>query len=108
MPHERRRLFRMLRDTGAKNLFIISGDRHFAEISALPGLFEKPLFEFTASSLNVATDYARGERNRYRRGEMFMGDNFGFVQIDWKKRSARIEIRDVNGRYVMHDAVQFK
>ena len=34
-PHERERLFNLIRETGAEGVIILSGDRHLAELSMM-------------------------------------------------------------------------
>ena len=36
-PHERERLFKLIRETGAEGVIILSGDRHLAELSMMDG-----------------------------------------------------------------------
>jgi hypothetical protein len=56
-PSERQRLFRLIRDTRANGVVLLSGDRHLAEMSRLPVDHPDgvgyPLFDVTSSSLNA-------------------------------------------------------
>ena len=56
-PLERQRLFRLIRESKADGVVILSGDRHLAEISRLPADHKDgvgyPLYDITSSSLNV-------------------------------------------------------
>jgi alkaline phosphatase D len=108
LPHERDRLFRVLRETGAEGVIVLSGDRHFAEISRLPGeVVGYPLYELTSSSLNAPGGPAT-ERNGHRvTAEGFSEANFGVVRIDWSAPDARValEVRDTSGQPVLAHAV---
>jgi alkaline phosphatase D len=108
-PRERERLLRLIRDTQAGGVVLISGDRHLAEISRLPadaGGPAYPLFEVTSSSLNspsgsLTRTKARfaNEINSYRVGLTYFETNFGTVLIDWEVTDPvlRLQVRDEAG-----------
>jgi len=113
-PRERLRLLRLIRETKADGVVIISGDRHLSEISRLaadrpegPGY---PLFDVTSSSLNAPSGnftkagvrYAN-EINSYRVGLTYFDVNFGTIQIDWDQPDpvVRLQVRDEKGGVVM-------
>ena len=66
LPHERQRLFDLIERTRAEGLVIISGDRHWAELSVLEDPRLYPLYDLTSSSFNQI--HARGipTPNKYR------------------------------------------
>lgn len=109
IPHERERMLRLIRDTGADGVVFISGDRHSSELSLLrPSLAEAgsavdvgyPIYDLTSSALTNSTattfeeqqsgPYARGpvvffnEINRHRVGSVLRYNNFGTLAIDWE------------------------
>lgn len=97
LPHERTRLFNLIRASGAEGLIILSGDRHVAELSRMnngPGGY--PLYDITSSGLTM-TYSIEGEPNRWRVGEMFTPNNFGLMLVDWSKPDPQItlQIRDI-------------
>jgi hypothetical protein len=99
-PHERERLFRLIRDTGAEGVILLSGDRHLAELSMMDGAVGYPIYDLTSSGLNQASKSWRPyEANRHRVATMNWGDNFGLITIDWNRPDPRIslQIRDVEG-----------
>src|SRR5262249_27568458 len=99
-PHERQRLYDLIRDTEAGGVLFLSGDRHLAELSQMDGGAGYPLFDLTSSGLNQADKrWRRVEVNRHRVATMPYGDNFGVVEIDWDREDPRIslQIRDVDG-----------
>ncbi len=112
-PRERRRLFDLIRKTGAEGVVIISGDRHLAEISRLPpeaAGIGYPIFDVTSSSLNTpsgnftkaGTRFAN-EINSYRVGLTYFDTNFGFIEIDWTQPDPvlRLQVRDEKGDVVL-------
>jgi alkaline phosphatase D len=99
-PHERERLFKLIRDSGAEGVIILSGDRHLAELSMMDAGAGYPIYDLTSSGLNQAARAWRPlETNRHRVATMNWGDNFGFILIDWDRPDPRIslQIRDVEG-----------
>jgi alkaline phosphatase D len=108
LPHERARLLGLIRDTGARGVVLLSGDRHLAELSRLsPARAERenlphpgyPIYDLTSSALTQsrATVFAdqldnwsepramehRNELNRYRLGALMRYNNYGTVAINW-------------------------
>lgn len=99
-PHERQRLFALIRDTRATGVLFLSGDRHLAELSMMDGGVGYPLFDLTSSGLNQASRSWRPlEENRHRVGTMNWGDNFGLIAIDWDRPDPVIslQVRDEDG-----------
>ncbi len=116
-PREQERLFELLRRTRAEGLVILSGDRHFAEISRRqePGLY--PLYDITSSGLNRHFPENYVNPNRYRLEGASLGDgsqgtahpgvypgaylleNFGELDVDWSDPDPvlRVQIFDVAG-----------
>lgn len=95
-PAERERLLALVARTHASGLVIVSGDRHDAELSLLPGAgvvdpltgartanpLGYPLLDLTTSSLNSPRPWS-WELNRHRVGDAFFGANFGTIEVDW-------------------------
>ena len=100
LPHERDRLYKLIRDTSAAGLFIISGDRHLAELSMMDAGIGYPLYDLTSSGLTQAsTKWRKLETNRHRVMTMNVGNNFGVIAIDWSRPDPLIslQIRDEAG-----------
>jgi len=117
-PHERQRLLRLIRDTNASGVIVISGDRHLAEISRLPADDDAgigyPLFDVTSSSLNAASGNTTkagvrfgNEINSRRMGLTYFDTNFGCIEIDWKQADPvlRLQVRDEKGGVVLQQRV---
>jgi alkaline phosphatase D len=97
LPHERQKLYNLIRDTKASGVVFISGDRHLAELSMMDGGVGYPLYDLTSSALNRSTyNWRRYETNRHRVGTMNWGDNFGMVKIDWEKPDPVISLQVVD------------
>ena len=83
-PNARKRLLRMIVKTKPKNLIILSGDRHMAEVTKmdLVGL-PYPLYDFTSSGLTHVRS-SQTEANKMRVGAMIVKRNFGVLKIAWE------------------------
>ncbi len=99
-PHERARLYKLLRDTGAAGVVILSGDRHLAELSLMDAGLGYPLYDLTSSGLNQGNKFWRKlEKNSHRVATMNFGNNFGLITLAWDKKDPLIglQIRDEDG-----------
>jgi alkaline phosphatase D len=108
-PRERQRLLDLIdRTTGREPVVLLSGDRHTAEISKLDRPGKLPVYDITASSLNMAGSSALDEPNAYRVGERFQPANFGMIEIDWTGKSPKLslQLRDVEGKIVRKATVE--
>jgi len=91
-PASRARLIQLLAKVKPKNTFIISGDRHIAEISkmTIPGL-PYELYDFTSSGLtHTWSDKMTSEVNQSRVGNLIIEKTFGLIEIDWNVRQPRV------------------
>lgn len=107
-PHERERLFKLIRDTKAAGIVCISGDRHLAELSQMDAGIGYPLFDLTSSGLTMASPKWRAlEVNRHRVATMNHGNNFGFLSIDWTRKDPIIsmQIRDEVGDVMIQEKI---
>ena len=118
-PHERKRLFSLIKKTKAEGVVFLSGDRHLAEIARLPADHALgvgyPLYDITSSSLNTpsgnftkaGTRFAN-EINSYRVGLTYFETNFGTVVIDWEQTDPviRLQVRDAAGGVVLQQRVK--
>ncbi|MCS7062803.1 MAG: alkaline phosphatase family protein [Methylacidiphilales bacterium] len=112
-PHERQRLLRLIRDTHAEGVILLSGDRHMAEFSRLPvddplspGY---PITEFTSSSLNMSGFKNPAEPNPYRIPEtkQITENNFGLIDIDWDSDDPLITLSICSERNKNLQTIQF-
>jgi len=108
LPHERERLYKLLKDTKATGVIVLSGDRHLAELSMMDAGLGYPLYDLTSSGLNQGSQgWRKLEINRHRVATMPFGDNFGVVTIDWSHKDPLIalQIRDVDGELTIQHKI---
>jgi alkaline phosphatase D len=100
LPHERQRMLDLLKNTQAKGVVFISGDRHWSELSALSDDVPYPIFDLTSSSFNQLHQRGTPTENQFRfLPKTFHQENYGVVNIDWAPSTpvVKLEIRDLNG-----------
>ena len=96
MPLERQKFLDTIRDSGAKGVVLLSGDRHIGALyrETPPGLY--PLHELTSSGLNMVY-WAAKEPGPNRVGALYAAANFGVVDIDWWEHKVTLALRDEGG-----------
>ena len=89
-PKAKRRMLETLTNANTKNIVVISGDRHFAEISKTQwnGRF---LYDITSSNLNFPSSPPADE-NKLRVGEVISDVNFGLLKIEWKDGVPHVKV----------------
>lgn len=92
-PLERERLLNLIQKTKAKNLVILSGDRHAASIAKLDTKKSGTLYDITASALNKEAKEGNELNDSTYLSEAFGEPNFGLLKINWNQKKALIEIR---------------
>ncbi len=96
-PAARDRLLRIVRESGAKGVIFLSGDRHQAEISRMTGGDTPyPLYDITSSGLTHVAQGNTDEPNRFRVGKAVAKLNFGLIAIDWSAVPATVSF-DIRG-----------
>lgn len=93
-PKERQRFFDLLKKTHAKNVVVLSGDRHIASITKTTVKGYGDLYEITSSSINRANTY--GDSDPQYVGPVYNKENFGLATIDWTKKKMLVEIHGFN------------
>lgn len=95
-PLERQKLIDTIRDSGAKGVVLLSGDRHVGALyrETAPGLY--PLYEVTSSGLNMVY-WAAKEPGPNRLGPLYAAANFGIADVDWWERKLTLALRDEGG-----------
>jgi len=94
MPHQQENLFNMIKNTEAKNVLILSGDRHISEFSkiGIKGM-TYPLIDFTSSGLTHSYDGFSGEPNQHRTGEVVSDISFGVLKFDFRTKTVTMQMR---------------
>lgn len=105
-PHERQRLFDLVRETDAKGVILVSGDRHIGGLYRETRAVPYPLLEATASP-GTAPFPGNREPGPNRIGGVYGMENFGTVDIDWWERAVTLSIRSINGEPVRRIVVPF-
>jgi len=96
-PSEVQKMKELLSQAKAKNIIILSGDRHMAEISVaeLPG-WDYPLIDFTSSGLTHTFIDGATEGNPYRISNVIKRINFSVIRFNFEKEVVTFEIRGEN------------
>lgn len=101
-PHERQRLLDMIQDARASGVILLSGDRHWAELSRVDQFsIAYPLYELTSSSFNQVHPRGTPTENANRADPAtYHLPNYGLIQIDWTqpRPEVRLQIRDIEAR----------
>jgi alkaline phosphatase D len=104
-PAARARLLDVIARARTPGVVLLSGDRHFAELSCMTGgPLGYPLYELTSSGLTHAYENA-DEPNRYRVGTLYPHRNFGALRVDWSAATLTIEAHGVGGAAVIRQSV---
>lgn len=97
-PQERQRFFDLLAKTQARNVVVLSGDRHMGIIGKTDIKSWGPLYDVTASSINRPTKFTDNDSQNV--GPVYNQENFGLTTIDWKKKTVAVELRDMKNNVV--------
>ena len=99
LPRERRRLLELIENTNAGGVILLSGDRHWSELSKLDEGVPYPIYELTCSSFNQIHPRGTPTENRYRASDTtYHRENFGVIAINWEAEpGVTLQIRDIEG-----------
>ena len=100
IPHERDRFFRLLKKTKANGVIVISGDRHWSELSSYSTNLPYRLFDLTSSSLNQPHGRGTPTTNKFRFSKTtYHKENFGEIKVNWNDEHPNVSltIRDIRG-----------
>ncbi|MEM9076890.1 MAG: alkaline phosphatase D family protein [Bacteroidota bacterium] len=97
-PSEVEKLKKLIGDSGANGVMVLSGDRHISEFSKteVPNL-SYPLIDFTSSGLTHSYSSFTSEPNGYRVGEVVSVPSYGIIHLDMEKMSVHMKIMGENG-----------
>lgn len=107
LPAERQRLFDTIRETNAKNVVFVSGDRHASFIYESKAVLPFPVQEITASSLNLSFFDSTPEKDNAQLGEGYSMENYGSIAIDWKQKTFDLNIHANDGTKVRSQSFDF-
>lgn len=104
MPAEREKFYNLLDKSGAEGIVLISGDRHSGSIYRRDDVLDYPLYEVTASSLNLPASRWRAESGEtrvedgpYRLHTMQFEVNYGLIDVNWESRTAELQVVSPTG-----------
>ena len=96
LPLEKQRMLDLLGETKAAGVLFVSGDRHWCELSRMPGPTGYPLHDLTASALTEKHPRGTPSENKYRAVPATYHDvNVGHLRIDWSAADPAITWRIV-------------
>lgn len=106
-PAARERLLALVRESGAKQVIFLSGDRHQAEISKLSLAGMPALYDITSSGLTHVAKGNENEPNRLRIAGPVAELNFGLLTFDWgaAEPSLQVEIRGVGNAVLLETEI---
>jgi hypothetical protein len=108
LPLEQKKLYDLIAKTKANGVIVLSGDRHWAELSVEREGVPYPIWDLTSSSFNQLHERGTPTEN-IKRGlpNTWHRENFGEVAIDWEEEDTviHLRVRDLKGKPVIEKAV---
>jgi alkaline phosphatase D len=98
-PFEKARFLSLLDESAVKNVVIVSGDMHFAELSMEKTARGLEIYDLTSSGLTYS-EPATDIENPNRLALADQDCNFGLVTIDWGARKIVLEARGLLGQHL--------
>lgn len=96
-PHEVDKLFNLIASSKAKNVIILSGDRHISEFSKKTDTnISYPIVDFTSSGLTHSYSKFKSEENPFRVGNVVSSVSFGILLFDFDAKKVLFQIRGDN------------
>jgi alkaline phosphatase D len=93
-PHEVVQLKKVILNSKARNVVLLSGDRHISEFSQLKiDSLSYPLIDFTSSGLTHSYINYTGEPNRYRIKNVVSEISFGLLKFNFDKNTITMQMR---------------
>ena len=90
---------------------MLSGDRHFSEISRTDGNDERFIYEVTSSGMthnaSLPITMLRKENVEYRVSDCFNKNNFGAIVIDAQQKVLKLQICDKDSNAVLEQEIAF-
>jgi alkaline phosphatase D len=111
LPLEQKRFYDLIAKTKANGVIVLSGDRHWAELSVEREGAPYPIWDLTSSSFNQLHERGTPTENSKRAlPDTWHRENFGEVAIDWKGEDTvvQLRVRDLKGKVVIEEAVALR
>ena len=108
-PSEVDKLKDLIVASEAKNVFLLSGDRHISEFSGtkVEGLGYE-LIDFTSSGLTHSYDEFRGEPNKHRIGDVIKYKSFGILKFNFSSEKVIMEMRGERNKLQQEYVAEFQ
>lgn len=107
LPAERERLYRLIRDSGARGVVIVSGDRHIGGLYRQQGgALPYPLYEMTSSGVTHPWANAK-EDGPNRLGPLVTVQHYGVVDIDFGARRVLLSLRGTTNQVLQQERIDF-
>jgi alkaline phosphatase D len=106
VPHEKKRLFALLKKHKAEHTFAISGDVHFAELSKTEKL-GYPFYDLTSSGMTRVVKKWAAAKNSFRVGKSHAVLNAGIIEINWKNKSIALSIINKDAEKILQHPLKF-
>ena len=98
-PVEQTRLRQLIKQTGAKGVVFLSGDRHIGALYKNPVPDHYPLYEITSSGMTHAWASAK-EQGPNRLGELITQNHFALIELDWPQQQIQLGFQNTQGEWL--------
>ncbi len=104
-PHEKQKMFALIKKMHAEGVLFLSGDVHYGEISKVEESDLYPIYDVTSSGLTQEWKFAT--KNKYRIAGPIMENHFGMLTFDWQSAAPTIkmEIYNYKGELVVQQII---
>ncbi|APZ46977.1 alkaline phosphatase [Polaribacter reichenbachii] len=93
-PHEVDQLKKIIKESKAKKVLLLSGDRHISEFSkTIVDALSYPLIDFTSSGLTHSYEGFTSEPNQYRIQKVISKISFGVLKFNFDKNKITMQMR---------------
>ena len=103
-PVEQLRLRQLIKQTGAKGVAFLSGDRHIGAIYKNPVPDNYPLYEITSSGMTHAWASAK-EQGPNRLGDLITQNHFALIEFDWPQQLIQLGFQNTQGEWLKKQTI---
>jgi alkaline phosphatase D len=103
-PVEQMRLRQLIKQTGAKGVVFLSGDRHIGAIYKNPVPDNYPLYEITSSGMTHAWATAK-EQGPNRMGDLITQNHFALIEFDWPQQLIQLGFQNTQGEWLKKQTI---
>ncbi len=106
-PHEREKLFKLIRRKKASGVLLISGDAHYAELSKMEVPRQYPLWDLTSSGMTHFWPRPGPNVNRAL-DKTIHAKNFGIIHVHWELSDPMVvmEILTESGQVALQKSIR--